>query len=122
MVSGSRPENRAELVGAMTEWNFQLHLGIEGTQTLTVVSVAFGSQAKTSVILVHQHLWGVRTDIFLVPFFAADALIDSALAIFWNRDGAMAQCYHSGRVFRRCCLQHDLDVIKISVPARRGIF
>ena len=35
----------------------RLHLGIEALQTLTVVSVVFGSQATTYVIRGRQHLW-----------------------------------------------------------------
>jgi magnesium-transporting ATPase (P-type) len=43
---------------------FQLHLGIEALQTLTVVSIVFGSQATTYVIRGRQHLWGLRPSIF----------------------------------------------------------
>src|ERR1019366_5648541 len=45
---------------------FQLHLGIEALQTLTVVSIVFGSQATTYVIRGRQHLWGLRPSIWLI--------------------------------------------------------
>src|ERR1035441_2861636 len=61
---------------------FQLHLGIEALQTLTVVSIVFGSQATTYVIRGRQHLWGLRPSIWLVLSSAADVLIISTLATF----------------------------------------
>jgi H+-transporting ATPase len=53
---------------------FQLHLGIEALQTLTVVSIVFGSQATTYVIRGRQHLWGLRPSIWLVLSSVADVL------------------------------------------------
>jgi H+-transporting ATPase len=61
---------------------FQLHLGIEALQTLTVVSIVFGSQATTYVIRGRQHLWGLRPSIWLVLSSIADVLIISVLATF----------------------------------------
>src|ERR1039457_7520202 len=53
---------------------FQLHLGIEALQTLTVVSIVFGSQATTYVIRGRQHLWGLCPSIWLVLSSVADVL------------------------------------------------
>jgi H+-transporting ATPase len=61
---------------------FRLHLGIEELQTLTVVSIVFGSQATTYVIRGRQHLWGLRPSIWLVLSSVADVLIISTLASF----------------------------------------
>ncbi len=62
--------------------NIQLHLGIEALQTLTVVSIVFGSQATTYVIRGRQHLWGLRPSVWLVLSSVADVLIISTLAAF----------------------------------------
>jgi H+-transporting ATPase len=59
---------------------FQLHLGIEALQTLTVVSIVFGSQATTYAIRGRQRLWGPRPSIWLVLSSVADVLIISTLA------------------------------------------
>jgi H+-transporting ATPase len=59
---------------------FQLHLGIEALQTLTVVSIVFGSQVTTYVIRGRQHLWGLRPSTLLVLSSVADVLIISTLA------------------------------------------
>jgi len=59
---------------------FQLHLGIEALQTLTVVSIVFGSQVTTYVIRGRQHLWGLRPSALLVLSSVADVLIISTLA------------------------------------------
>src|ERR1035438_875580 len=59
---------------------FQLHLGIEALQTLSVVGIVFGSQATTYVIRGRQHLWGLRPSFWLVISSVADVLIISTLA------------------------------------------
>jgi H+-transporting ATPase len=59
---------------------FELHMGIEELQTLSVVGIVFGSQATTYVIRGRQHLWGLRPSIWLVLSTVADVLIISTLA------------------------------------------
>src|ERR1700733_12576629 len=60
---------------------FELHLGIESLQTLSVVAIVFGSQATTYVIRGRQHLWGLRPSVWLVLSSLADILIISTLAL-----------------------------------------
>jgi len=60
----------------------QLQLGVEALQTLTVVSIVFGSQATTYAIRGRQHLWDPRPSIWLVLPSVADVLIISTLATF----------------------------------------
>jgi H+-transporting ATPase len=59
---------------------FELHLGVEALQTLSVVGIVFGSQATTYVIRGRQHLWGLSPSIWLVLSSVADVLIISTLA------------------------------------------
>jgi len=59
---------------------FQLHLGTEALQTLSVVGIVFGSQATTYVIRGREHLWGLRPSVWLLLSSVADVLIISTLA------------------------------------------
>jgi H+-transporting ATPase len=61
---------------------FELHLGIDALQALTVVGIVFGSQVTTYVIRGRQHLWGLRPSLMLVLSSVADVLIIPTLAIF----------------------------------------
>jgi hypothetical protein len=58
---------------------FQLHLGTQALQTLSVVGIVFGSQATTYVIRGRGQLWGLRPSIWLVLSSVADV---------FNRDAA----------------------------------
>ena len=74
---------------------FQLHLGIEALQTLTVVSIVFGSQATTYVIRGRQHLWGLRPSIWLVLSSSSRCSYHFNSRNLWNRNGAIAHRGHS---------------------------
>jgi H+-transporting ATPase len=60
---------------------FELRLGIEALQTLSVVAIVYGSQATIYAIRARRHLWGLRPTIWLVLSSVADLLIISTLAI-----------------------------------------
>jgi H+-transporting ATPase len=61
---------------------FQLHLGIEGLRTLSVVAIVYGSQATIYAIRERRHFWGLRPSPWLVGCSIADLLIISTLAFF----------------------------------------
>jgi H+-transporting ATPase len=100
---------------------FQLHLGIEALQTLTVVSIVFGSQATTYVIRGRQHLWGLRPSIWLVLSSIADVLIISVLATFGIAMSPLPIAIIATEFGAAVVFGAVLDVVKIPVLARLGI-
>ena len=100
---------------------FQLHLGIEALQTLTVVSIVFGSQATTYVIRGRQHLWGLRPSIWLVLSSIADVLIISVLATFGIAMSPLSIAIIATEFGAAVVFGAVLDVVKIPVLARLGI-
>jgi H+-transporting ATPase len=100
---------------------FQLHLGIEALQTLSVVALVFGSQATTYVIRGRQHLWGLRPSVWLVLSSVVDVLIISTLAL---RGIAMAPLPLAVVVCEFAAATAFglvLDLVKIPVFARLSI-
>ena len=100
---------------------FQLHLGIEALQTLTVVSIVFGSQATTYVIRGRQHLWGLRPSIWLVLSSVADVLIISTLATFGIAMAPLPVAVIAAEFGAAVAFGAILDVAKIPVFARLRI-
>jgi H+-transporting ATPase len=100
---------------------FQLHLGIEALQTLSVVALVFGSQATTYVIRGRLHLWGLRPSVWLVLSSVVDVLIISTLAL---RGIAMAPLPLAVVVCEFAAATAFglvLDLVKIPVFARLSI-
>jgi H+-transporting ATPase len=60
---------------------FELRLGIEALQTLSVVAIVYGSQATIYAIRDRHHFWGLRPTVWLVLSSIADILIISMLAV-----------------------------------------
>jgi H+-transporting ATPase len=100
---------------------FQLHLGIEALQTLTAVSIVFGSQATTYVIRGRQHLWGLRPSIWLVLSSVADVLIISGLATFGIAMAPLPITVIATEFGAAVAFGAILDVVKIPVFARLHI-
>ena len=99
----------------------QLHLGIEALQTLTVVSIVFGSQATTYVIRGRQHLWGLRPGIWLVLSSVADILIISTLATFGIAMAPLPLSVIATEFGAAIAFGAILDVVKTPVFARLRI-
>jgi H+-transporting ATPase len=100
---------------------FQLHLGIEALQTLSVVGIVFGSQVTTYVIRGRQHLWGLRPSILLVLSSVADILIISTLATLGIAMAPLPITVISGEFAAAIAFGLVLDVVKIPVFARLKI-
>jgi H+-transporting ATPase len=100
---------------------YQLHLGIETLQTLTVVSIVFGSQATTYVIRGRQHLWGLRPSIWLVLSSVADVLIISTLATFGIAMAPLPLAVIAAELGAALAFGAILDLVKIPVLARLRI-
>jgi len=100
---------------------FQLHLGIQALQTLTVVSIVFGSQATTYVIRGRQHLWGLRPSTWLVLSSVADVLIISTLATFGIAMAPLPLAIIATEFAAAVVFGAILDVVKIPVFARLRI-
>ncbi len=100
---------------------YQLHLGIETLQTLTVVSIVFGSQATTYVIRGRQHLWGLRPSVWLVLSSVADVLIISTLATFGIAMAPLPLAVIAAEFGAALAFGAILDLVKIPVFARLRI-
>jgi H+-transporting ATPase len=100
---------------------FQLHLGIEALQTLSVVGIVFGSQVTTYVIRGRQHLWGLRPSIWLVLSSVADILIISTLAALGIAMAPLPITIIAGEFAAAIVFGAILDVVKIPVFARLKI-
>jgi len=100
---------------------YQLHLGIEALQTLSVVGIVFGSQVTTYVIRGRQHLWGLRPSILLVLSSIADILIISSLAAFGIAMAPLPIAVIAGEFAAAIAFGAILDVVKIPLFARLRI-
>jgi H+-transporting ATPase len=100
---------------------FQLHLDIESLQTLTAVSIVFGSQATTYVIRGRQRLWGLRPSIWLVLSSVADVLIISTLAAFGIAMAPLPLAVIAAEFGAALAFGAILDLLKIPVLVRLRI-
>ncbi len=100
---------------------FELHLGIEALQTLTVVGIVFGSQVTTYVIRGRQHLWGLRPSLMLVLSSLADLLIIPMLAIYGVAMAPLPALVIACEFAAAIVFGVLLDMIKIPVFARLQI-
>ena len=100
---------------------FQLHLGIEALQTLSVVGIVFGSQATTYVIRGRQHLWGLRPSIWLVLSSVADILIISTLAALGIAMAPLPIAVIASEFAAAIAFGAILDVVKIPIFAHLRI-
>jgi H+-transporting ATPase len=100
---------------------FELHLGIQALQTLTVVGIVFGSQVTTYVIRGRQHLWGLRPSLILVLSSVADVVIIPMLAIFGIAMAPLPLAVVACEFAAAIAFGLVLDVVKIPVFTRLGI-
>jgi H+-transporting ATPase len=100
---------------------FQLHLGIEALQTLSVVAIVFGSQATTYVVRGRQHLWGLRPSIWLVLSSVADVLIISTLALLGIAMTPLPIAIIAGAFGAALAFGVVMDLVKIPVFGRLRI-
>jgi H+-transporting ATPase len=100
---------------------FELHLGIEALQTLSVVGIVFGSQVTTYVIRGRQHLWGLRPSLMLVLSSVADVLIISTLATLGIAMAPLPLSIVTSEFAAAIAFGMVLDVAKIPVFARLRI-
>jgi H+-transporting ATPase len=100
---------------------FEMHLGIEALQTLSVVGIVFGSQVTTYVIRGRQHLWGLRPSIWLVLSSVADILIISTLAVLGVAMAPLPIEVIAYEFAAAIAFGVVLDVVKIPVFARLQI-
>jgi H+-transporting ATPase len=100
---------------------FEMHLGIEALQTLSVVGIVFGSQATTYVIRGRQHLWGLRPSIWLVLSSVADVLIISMLAAFGIAMAPLPVAIIASEFAAAIAFGIVMDLVKIPVFARLRI-
>ena len=100
---------------------FELHLGIDALQTLSVVAIVFGSQATTYVIRGRQHLWGLHPSVWLVLSSVADVLIISALAFLGIAMAPLSIAIIAGEFGAAITFGVVMDLVKIPVFARLRI-
>jgi H+-transporting ATPase len=100
---------------------FELHLGIEALQTLSVLAIVFGGQATTYVIRGRQHLWGLRPSAWLVLSSVADVLIISTLALRGIAMAPLPMAIIAGEFGAALAFGVVMDLVKIPVFARLRI-
>jgi H+-transporting ATPase len=100
---------------------FQMHLGIEALQSLSVLGIVFGSQATTYVIRGRQQLWGLRPSVWLVLSSVADVVIISMLAAMGIAMTPLPLAIIACELAAAIAFGLILDVVKIPVFARLGI-
>lgn len=100
---------------------FQLHLGIEALQTLSVVGIVFGGQVTTYVIRGRQHLWGLRPSLLLVLSSVVDVLIISTFAVLGIAMAPLSIAVIACEFAAAIAFGVVLDVVKIPVLARLRI-
>jgi H+-transporting ATPase len=100
---------------------FELHLGFQALQTLSVVGIVFGSQVTTYVIRGRQHLWGLRPSLMLVLSSVADVLIIPMLAIYGIAMAPLSLAVVACEFAAAIAFGLVLDVVKIPVFARLRI-
>jgi H+-transporting ATPase len=100
---------------------FELHFGIAALQTMSVVSIVFGSQATTYVIRGRQHLWGLRPSIWLVLSSVADILIISTLAALGVAMAPLPIMVIACEFAAAIAFSLILDFVKIPIFARLSI-
>jgi len=100
---------------------FELHLGIDALQTLSVVAIVFGSQATTYVIRGRQHLWGLHPSVWLVLSSVADVLIISVLAFLGIAMAPLSIAIIAGEFGAAITFGVVMDLVKIPVFARLRI-
>jgi H+-transporting ATPase len=100
---------------------FELHLGIQALQTLSVVGIVFGSQVTTYVIRGRQHLWGLRPSLMLVVSSVADVLIIPMLAIYGIAMAPLPLAVVACEFAAAIAFGLVLDAVKFPVFARLSI-
>jgi H+-transporting ATPase len=100
---------------------FELGLGMEALQTLSVVAIVYGSQATIYAIRARRHLWGQRPTVWMVVASVADLLIISTLAICGIAMAPLPVSVVAGEFVAAVIFGLVLDGVKIPVFARLGI-
>ena len=100
---------------------FELGLGMEALQTLSVVAIVYGSQATIYAIRARRHIWGQRPTVWMVLSSAADLLIISTLAIGGIAMAPLPLSVVAGELAAAIAFGLVLDGVKIPVFARLGI-
>jgi H+-transporting ATPase len=108
-------------VAILVVGKFEMGLGIETLQTLSVVAIVFGSQATIYAIRERRHFWGPRPTIWLVLSSVADLLIISTLAIRGIAMAPLPPSVLAGEFAAAIAFGLILDWVKIPVFAHLNI-
>jgi H+-transporting ATPase len=100
---------------------FELGLGTSALQTLTFVTLVFGSQAMLYAIRQRRRMWGARPSVWLIASSVTDVLIASVLAIGGIAMTALPAVTVMGVLGAAVVFAVVMNVVKIPVFARLGI-
>jgi H+-transporting ATPase len=100
---------------------FELHLGMTALQSLTFVTLVFGSQAMLYAIRQRRRMWGARPSVWLIASSVTDVLIASVLAIGGIAMTALPAVTVMGVLGAAVVFAVVMNVVKIPVFARLGI-
>jgi len=111
----------AYCIAILAVGKFELGLGIEALQTLSVVAIVYGSQATIYAIRARRHLWGLRPTQWMILASVVDLLIISTLAIGGIAMAPLPVFVVTGEFAAAVVFGLILDGVKIPVFARLGI-
>jgi H+-transporting ATPase len=111
----------AYCVAVLAVGKFEMGLGTEALQTLSVVAIVYGSQATIYAIRARRHLWGQCPTIWMVSASVADLLIISTLAVCGIAMTPLPISVVAGEFAAAVAFGLILDGVKIPVFARLGI-
>jgi len=111
----------AYCVAVLAVGKFEMGLGTEALQTLSVIAIVYGSQATIYAIRARRHLWGQCPTIWMVSASVADLLIISTLAVCGIAMTPLPISVVAGEFAAAVAFGLILDGVKIPVFARLGI-
>ena len=98
-----------------------LGLALPALQTLTFVTLVFGSQAMIYAIRGRPHLWSIRPSVLLAGSSVIDAAIASFLAVAGIAMEPLSAIVVGATLAAACAFAVALDLVKWPVFARLGI-
>ena len=106
---------------ALALGTFALRLPISALQTLSFVTLVFGSQAMIYAIRGRPHLWSVRPSLWLAGSSLSDVTMASFLAIAGIAMAPLSAVVVTATLVAACVFALVLDLVKRMAFARLGI-
>ncbi len=107
--------------GVLAVGVFALHLPMPALQTLSFLTLVFGSQSMVYAIRGRPHLWSIAPSLWLAGSSVLDVVIACALAITGVAMAPLPAAVIAAALAAACAFAVALDLVKWPVFARLGI-